>query len=946
MRRLEAGLWVGEDPQYPRVVFDSIKDNPSFVSAIESSASKRHITWFMEYLSFIKDPSIHSHVCLKMLSFLCEELQHERFSDLRPTIMDFAAAVSSLFDLQFLFSYRNLQLLKSEDMNAEYRVVVSEAFKVHGPGLISVAFRSIYAHAKWAEPRNQTRALLEAVMLHDMNAITSGFATLCTTLGGRRPPASLTLGIRDHIWRAVYEALESDDSDGIHVIISVMSQGSHLSDLHKDAFRKVFAVTGMREFYNLVNAGIQETRSGFADAISAYCTRTSSSSILSILQMPGTVQRIIKLMLSPVGEVQRAAQALVRSAFDVDTRADCFRALLTNHPHAALEGLTDFLATFKQYANLAPEACNLAKSLVRCFTDIIEVLCQHPHGLLHQPAFIQASDPSSPALHLPVVWTMMSQAIALIFRRTPAWAKHFPNDEMVIWMRDALIFGREMHDEVQAFQSVARSLETLSPKRKTEIAENMLNDMQQVLTDLARWLRLTDEELLYQSYSLLEALFTYFRENGSAPNQDSVDRLKRYLADAKGADATSADATSAVPATNDRTRLSSAKLAQLDVLLSSLQEVVEVPPVTIDISDDDHDETPPPPPSSAPVKKAKDKRKEPEPAKPSKPSKAVKYSTTVAKPPLQKVAATSDKGFFSERDQKKLAGATTVAKFRKTSAPRASSKLPSRSSRSAPSSAAPSSSEDESDEGSGGALSRLPRSGSPKISKQKPRRQTKPMELVVSSSVSMEQQRAKAQAEREARDAREAQFRAYQRQNPNISNLIRTLLAWDYDHDGNQPPGPPLRTFSVPDRFKDAQDYVKAFEPLVLHELWAQIVNSKENRADSYSCLLGSKSTTDYWTKVDILIKDTIQQDWYLTENDVVLLRHSQDRTKSALAKVEESRKQHGVNAGLSATLKFCFDINKPDPGLQINTTWNISKVIRYANFGLQKKIFAQLSQV
>lgn len=95
IKRLGPRIWVGEGPEYPQVIFDSIKDNPSFIDRIqESGGDKRHILWFREYLSLIRDASIHSQVCLKMLSFLCEELQHARFGDSRAAIMAFAAFVS------------------------------------------------------------------------------------------------------------------------------------------------------------------------------------------------------------------------------------------------------------------------------------------------------------------------------------------------------------------------------------------------------------------------------------------------------------------------------------------------------------------------------------------------------------------------------------------------------------------------------------------------------------------------------------------------------------------------------------------------------------------------------------------------------------------------------------------------------------------------------------
>ena len=101
IKRLGARIWLGEGPEFPLVIFDSIKDNPQFINRIhETGGNRRSIIWFIEYLSLIHDPSIHSQVCLKMLGLLCEELQHERFSDCRPPLISFAATVGFFDSIQ------------------------------------------------------------------------------------------------------------------------------------------------------------------------------------------------------------------------------------------------------------------------------------------------------------------------------------------------------------------------------------------------------------------------------------------------------------------------------------------------------------------------------------------------------------------------------------------------------------------------------------------------------------------------------------------------------------------------------------------------------------------------------------------------------------------------------------------------------------------------------
>jgi senataxin len=98
LRRLKADLWFNEEPDYPQVVLDSIKDNSCFTDLMRGLNSQdrepRLLLWFSDYLHSIWTWQIFDNVLVKMVDFLCEELQHERFQDARPVAMVVAADVS------------------------------------------------------------------------------------------------------------------------------------------------------------------------------------------------------------------------------------------------------------------------------------------------------------------------------------------------------------------------------------------------------------------------------------------------------------------------------------------------------------------------------------------------------------------------------------------------------------------------------------------------------------------------------------------------------------------------------------------------------------------------------------------------------------------------------------------------------------------------------------
>lgn len=98
LKRLNASLWNGETPEFPQVVFDAIKDNPSYIKLIEEVAPLDEkpwfLSWFGEYLLSLKDSGVFGDVLAKIVDLLCEELQHERFKEVRPVVMFAAIRVS------------------------------------------------------------------------------------------------------------------------------------------------------------------------------------------------------------------------------------------------------------------------------------------------------------------------------------------------------------------------------------------------------------------------------------------------------------------------------------------------------------------------------------------------------------------------------------------------------------------------------------------------------------------------------------------------------------------------------------------------------------------------------------------------------------------------------------------------------------------------------------
>jgi senataxin len=116
LKRLGVEFWSDENDEYPQVVFDAVKDNPAFATLLETvdagAERSRYLAWFAEYLHTIRKPRVFAEVLAKIIDFLCEEMQHERFGVSRPSTMNTAMLVRfplSIYVYQLIYSFSAAQ---------------------------------------------------------------------------------------------------------------------------------------------------------------------------------------------------------------------------------------------------------------------------------------------------------------------------------------------------------------------------------------------------------------------------------------------------------------------------------------------------------------------------------------------------------------------------------------------------------------------------------------------------------------------------------------------------------------------------------------------------------------------------------------------------------------------------------------------------------------------
>ncbi|KAJ2923129.1 hypothetical protein H1R20_g13961, partial [Candolleomyces eurysporus] len=774
---------------------------------------------------------------------------------------------------------------------------------IHSNTLVAVAFDKEHDKEPWKKARSSARSLMRDMLSFDiqkiLGAISSCRQSLAQVKTQTNPDPIPAFPFRNQLWASAYGTVQGKDLAGLSTLITAVADASYLTKFLKESFKGIEQVPAAGKgtvsgdkIVDQINDALETVQMGLKDAIVNFVNYSMSTSALDLLQQPGVGKAVVLLLLSPTPDLSDAARNLIGLAFDVDDRADCFRAMFKNMPEATFAAMQEYLTRFSAFADHFPDASPASKSLVRCFNDVLEVLCASPDGLFLQEDFVRPKNVASPGPQFLNFWKALNKALATIFKRTVAWTAYYKTKDLVEWMRDALILGK---DVVNKWRVVETAVNGLHQKRSSEVRGKMIAPFQEMLPGLLKWLRLTDQELLYQSFSIFRTLLNVFRETSTRPLEESLAKLTKYVSDARK------DGQA-------KSRLDGAQLMLLEQALSAFDES----------SDDDeiqiigHVPAPkkvakaPAPPfvasmSSTTLPEKRDKKTAHRDGPPAK-----KLQLGSASKPLQsklaieaKRKASASKQIFTSADKAKLGEPAQFPTFQKAAA--------------APPEPLP-----RKVVASGKSKQAEPKNESLGWSDDpdEPSEESDDDDQEVTPEVGLA-------ALGQIPPPKSLKYNAAFRLRPDISSLHKKILSWRYDHDGTIPPGEDLQLNHVPADFRDYNQYRAIFEPLLLLECWAQIMRSKEDPPKSYECKVTSKEYVSDWVDLDLSITDNPPRDWELTPETDILLLSSPDKQRTIMAKtVHHKRDPMGP-----LVRARCFVPGGMDPGLHPGSIWAISRI-------------------
>ncbi|KAG9121572.1 DEAD-box type RNA helicase [Ceratobasidium sp. 392] len=953
-------IWANNAPNYPDAVFTTITKGDRLEKLICGDValnkdSDRSLSWIPTLLLGVRDRPRFGNRFQAVFGYLIglassrQLPEHVRNLTMR-MIRDETTTLLSLgteTDSSSLDG-TNPHLTAVRDTVLKYKTEIADvAFRTGSKGV-----------------RELARALLGDIFAHDLDAIQALRCTLTDAKGkeGKAPAFGSKLKepvVHIPLWTEALQKVDSGDTPGLQFMTHIMARSAHIDHLAFSALgvsgEHKMAVRSLGQF---LETSLKKMRHGFGELMARFGLVCEAERL-----DPSMMTDVITLLFSPVTELHNAALELFG---DCDGRKACLRFALTHQPQATLRGVKTFVDAFNSTAGKLVEACSVAKSLVRCFVDVIEALCgpernAEPNlddlkgedddsgaeaiGLLDDPSFDQEAHTM-----LRPLWTSMCSALALIFSKCPMWAEYFEPQHMVEWMRDALIFGRLMRAHASALQSGSAS-------QGQGQQENGLESMRDVQRELVAWFRLTDAELLYQANELMAS----FLEGGLIPLPEVRIKLKRRVETSelpkvkKEAIAVILERYP-VPESEDvqlKTKQEPSKTGKRRRSIESDDTKSGVPATkaarrdsVLVISDDESAPSGSRSTSGGKLEQSSMNKflkngARNKPANASSSANKINISTLKPSanklPPKPKAPSGLGSGPLAKmraeaaaRQQQTAARKTDVqmrnlVKGATTTA--ASARPPSRPASSASSthemddSSSAASSSDEEDIKKTTLAALAPTVIVPK----KPDPPKRTMVMLDGPPVISAQQKRLQELKRRHDELQ----RRTARLKPNLEGLHEQILRWSIDHDGPTPlciGGGAPKLNRVPPKFSSKQDYHGIFHPLLINECWSQILQAKEEGPkDSVLCTIMTRSYIDNFTEVAFNIIEKMPERWFLAETDIVLLR-STEGNRSILAKITGFKRANAANQIASGTMRLSTPVEQMVK-VQIQEQWRLSRI-------------------
>ncbi|KAF1943176.1 hypothetical protein EJ02DRAFT_433485 [Clathrospora elynae] len=656
------------------------------------------------------------------------------------------------------------------------------------------------------------------------------------------------------IWKTVLKAI---DSESLELATHLLIAGRSLIGLEplqmKSGVDKVPAtVRHFNDRFKLLSQSITDV----VDRLSEF----DPTQLQALFGQQAAASAIVSLLFSSTEDTRNSGIELLKVISSEDERRSALQHILKVHYRHVVQGISDSVRQVRQKKAFAP-----APSMIRTCNDIIDVMCNSQDGILRARQY-----DSGDAGATMNVWKNLWDSLTMIFATTEAWSNlgYYDKHMMMDFCRDTMQFADVLFDQCSMFASALKppSPDDQESTSKKELLKELLALPADAMEGLAKWLRLRDEFLSSKSVTLISKLLVRLHHVSIEIDADTLSYMER------------------VHSGNVRAKLSTTQQAELQQALEThlgrplVKEEEHVKPKQASISKWMSPDTTASPldakarlmatltSGSSAFQERREQMRAVE-------TKAVQQKAIDDKKNAAQAEFKRKRQLELQKREKEKAAAIARAKAARgisTYTAEAGSGLEGLGvlgKEQAAKGEGLMHSSDESSDDEGDIDEDL-------FGIKKSKMKTGPKINIV-NEIKIQMPVKKKRVERSVKDMRA-------RLAPDLTNLHRTILGWDYFHEGHFPPKSRQEMYSkVLSTFRTPNDYQSTFEPLLTLEAWQGFVKAREeNQAKPYEVRITSRASVDAFQEVGSTMTHGENREVFISEGDIILL--SQSKSPSA----------------------------------------------------------------
>ncbi|KAF2829754.1 hypothetical protein CC86DRAFT_174465 [Ophiobolus disseminans] len=656
------------------------------------------------------------------------------------------------------------------------------------------------------------------------------------------------------IWNTVLRAIDSSNLDlAMHLLIAGRSLiGTEPLQMKAGIDKIPPTVRHFNDRFKLLSQSITNVVDRLADF--------DPTQLQSLFEKPSAASAIVSLLFSSTEDTRNSAIELLKVISSEDERRNALQHILRKYYKNTLVGVSDSVRQIKMKKAFAP-----APSMIKTCSDIIDVMCNSQDGILRSRN-LQSGELGATVNFWKNLWDLLT----MIFATTEAWSNlgYYEKSMMMDFCRDTMQFADQLFDQYSIFATALKGSTTDNEDEdeKSGFLKELMAEPAGAMDGLARWLRLRDEFLSSKSVTLISKLLVRLHNVSIEITADTLSYMERVL---------SGDV---------RAKLSTTQQAELQQALEThlgrplVKEEDFIKPKQASLNkwmSTGATSTDRPSPSDAKAKLMANLTSGANAFH----QKREQMKKTDAKAAEQK--AQDDK---KKADQDEFKRKRQLDKERREQE-KAASALKRRQTLGISSLTAEAGSgleglgvlgKDQAAKGEGLMHSSDESDDDGDIDEdlfgiKKTKSKAGPKTNII-NEVKMQMPIKKKRVVRSAKDMRA-------RLAPDLSSLHRTILGWNYFHEGDFPPNsrPDMYT-KVLGTFRTPNDYQSTFEPLLTLEAWQGFVKAREeNQGKPYEVRITSRATVDSFQEVGSTMTHVENRDIFVTEGDIILLSNTKN---------------------------------------------------------------------